>query len=215
MTFNTLEEAKKFYKDYSKLASFSTKIQNTNKKGNEIKNQLITCTREEKRKSNISPTEKINLSAGLNCPARIYTHILKDIISKVVLHYSHPCCLNQAEKLKQHRKLSMSVRRTIENNEKSQNQTKQNISIICRSSSGNWNDFLMKYGVGKTSGFQIMVSLLGLTDVVTLEVESRERERIKCCRLLYRHIVCKKILNRSSISSCVYSRKIQESPSTI
>ncbi|RYR53943.1 hypothetical protein Ahy_A06g029189 [Arachis hypogaea] len=61
-----------------------------------------------------------NPSAALNCPARIYIHILKDvkvwIISKVVLHHSHPCCANQVEMLKQHRKLSMSVRRIIENN---------------------------------------------------------------------------------------------------
>ncbi|RYQ79578.1 hypothetical protein Ahy_Scaffold5g107804 [Arachis hypogaea] len=48
MTFNTLEEAEKFYKDYSKLAGFSTKIRNKNKKENEIKNQLITYTREGK-----------------------------------------------------------------------------------------------------------------------------------------------------------------------
>ncbi|RYQ83514.1 hypothetical protein Ahy_B10g102223 [Arachis hypogaea] len=37
--------------------------------------------------------------------------------SKVVLHHSHPCCPDQAQMLKQHRELSMSVRRTIENNE--------------------------------------------------------------------------------------------------
>ncbi|RYR79938.1 hypothetical protein Ahy_A01g004732 [Arachis hypogaea] len=48
-------------------------------------------------------------------------HILKDVgvwvISKVVLHHSHPCCPNQAETLKQHRQLSMFVRRTIENSD--------------------------------------------------------------------------------------------------
>ncbi|RYR47231.1 hypothetical protein Ahy_A07g033184 [Arachis hypogaea] len=89
MTFNTLEDAAKFYKDYSKVAGFSTRT---------------------------------NPSAGLNCPARIYILILKDIgvwiISKVVLHHLHSYCANQVEMLKQHRKLSMSVHRTIENNEK-------------------------------------------------------------------------------------------------
>ncbi|RYQ84743.1 hypothetical protein Ahy_B10g104222 [Arachis hypogaea] len=122
MTFNTLEDAAKFYKNYAKAASFSTRVRSTNKKRNVIKNQLITCSREGKWKLKISPTEKTNPSAGLNCPARIYIHILKDdgvwIISKVMLHHSHSCCPNQAEMLKQHRKLSMSVRRTIENNEK-------------------------------------------------------------------------------------------------
>ncbi|RYR08595.1 hypothetical protein Ahy_B05g076344 [Arachis hypogaea] len=79
MTFNTIEDAAKFYKDYSKAAGFSTRVRSTNKKGNEIKNQLITCSREEKWKSKISLTEKTNPSTGLNCPARIYIHILKDI----------------------------------------------------------------------------------------------------------------------------------------
>ncbi|XP_052117824.1 protein FAR1-RELATED SEQUENCE 5-like [Arachis duranensis] len=69
----------------------------------------------------ISPTLKANLSAGINCPARIYVHILTDvglwIISKVVLNHSHPCCPDRADMLKQHRELSMFVRRTIENNE--------------------------------------------------------------------------------------------------
>ncbi|RYQ83107.1 hypothetical protein Ahy_B10g101723 isoform A [Arachis hypogaea] len=85
MTFNTLEDAAKFYKDYSKATGFSTRVQSTNKKGNEIKNQLIDI--------------------GIW------------IISKIVLHHSHPCCPNQAEMLKQHRELSMFVRHTIENNE--------------------------------------------------------------------------------------------------
>ncbi|RYQ92477.1 hypothetical protein Ahy_B09g098716 isoform B [Arachis hypogaea] len=48
MTFKTLKEAEKFYKDYSKLADFSMKIRNTTRKENGIKNQLITCSREGK-----------------------------------------------------------------------------------------------------------------------------------------------------------------------
>ncbi|RYQ91939.1 hypothetical protein Ahy_B09g098006 [Arachis hypogaea] len=97
---------------------------NTIEEENEIKNQLITCIRKGKWKSNISPIEKTNPSAGLNYPARIYIHILKDIgvwiISKVVLHHSHSCCLNQAKVLKQHREFNMSVRCTIENSEKAE-----------------------------------------------------------------------------------------------
>ncbi|RYR39354.1 hypothetical protein Ahy_A09g044858 [Arachis hypogaea] len=121
MTFTTLEDAGKFYRNYAKAAGFSTRVRCTNRKGNEIKNQLITCSREGKWKSKISPTEKTNSTAGLNCPARIYIHTLKDvgawIISKVVLDHSHPCCPSKAEMLKQHKELSMSICRTIENNE--------------------------------------------------------------------------------------------------
>ncbi|RYR61949.1 hypothetical protein Ahy_A04g019225 [Arachis hypogaea] len=95
MTFTTLEDAGKFYKNYAKTAGFSTRVRSTNRKENEIKNQLITCSREGKWKSKISPTEKANPTAVLNYPARIYIHTLKDvgawIISKVVLNHSHPC----------------------------------------------------------------------------------------------------------------------------
>ncbi|RYR38259.1 hypothetical protein Ahy_A09g043238 [Arachis hypogaea] len=70
-----------------------------------------------KWKSNISPTEKTNPSVGLNYPARIYIHILMDvgiwIISKVVLPHSHPCCLNQAKVLKQHRELNIRGHREL------------------------------------------------------------------------------------------------------
>ncbi|RYR48343.1 hypothetical protein Ahy_A07g034368 [Arachis hypogaea] len=127
MIFKTLEEVGKFYKNYSKLAGFSTKIRNTTRKGDKIKNQLIVCSSEGKWKSNISPTLKTNPSAGINCLAKIYVHILKDVglwtIFKVVLNDSHLCSPDRAEMLKQHREL------------RSWNQTEQNLPII-HSSSG-------------------------------------------------------------------------------
>ncbi|RYR09108.1 hypothetical protein Ahy_B05g077205 [Arachis hypogaea] len=165
MTFTTLEDARKFYRNYAKAAGFSTRVRSTNKKGNEIKNQLITCSREEKWKSKISPTEKTNLIAGLNCPARIYIHTLKDvgawIISKVVLDHSHPCCPSKAEMLKQHRELSMSIRRTIENNEEAGIRPSKTYQSFVAAAGGhlvwnshskdsfdrNWNDFLLNFGL--------------------------------------------------------------------
>ncbi|RYR78254.1 hypothetical protein Ahy_A01g002990 [Arachis hypogaea] len=121
MIFKTLGEAGKFYKHYSKLAGFSTKIRNTIWKGDEVKNQQIVCSKEGRWKSKISLTLKTNPSVGLNCPVKIYVHIMNDVslwtISKIVLNHSHPCCPNRAEMLKQHRELCMFVRRTIETNE--------------------------------------------------------------------------------------------------
>ncbi|MED6184294.1 hypothetical protein PIB30_046089 [Stylosanthes scabra] len=65
MTFPTLEEAAAFYKGYAKRAGFSTKIRNANrcKETKEVKNQLITCNREEKWVSEIPYVEKTNPSA--------------------------------------------------------------------------------------------------------------------------------------------------------
>ncbi|KAL4306179.1 hypothetical protein AHAS_Ahas16G0152400 [Arachis hypogaea] len=56
MTFTTLEDARKVYRNYAKAAGFSTRVRSTNRKENEIKNQLITCSREGKWKSKISQT---------------------------------------------------------------------------------------------------------------------------------------------------------------
>ncbi|QHO43884.1 Transposon protein [Arachis hypogaea] len=56
MTFTTLEDAGKVNRNYAKAAGFSIRVWSTNRKGNEIKNQLITCSREEKWKSKISQT---------------------------------------------------------------------------------------------------------------------------------------------------------------
>ncbi|QHO14010.1 Transposon protein [Arachis hypogaea] len=48
MTFTTLEDAGKVYRNYAKAAGFFTRVWSTNRKGNEIKNQLITYSREGK-----------------------------------------------------------------------------------------------------------------------------------------------------------------------
>ncbi|RYQ86049.1 hypothetical protein Ahy_B10g105710 [Arachis hypogaea] len=167
MIFKTLEESRKFYKYYSKLASFFTKIRNTTRDRDKIKNKLIVCSREGRWKSKISPTLKTNPSAGLNCSARIYVHIMKDV--------------DQAEMLKQHRELSMLVCRTIETHEEARirpSKTYQSFVAVAGSHrelgfiekdvrnyitrkvrnisekddakefGKNWNDFLTKYGLG-------------------------------------------------------------------
>ncbi|MED6200717.1 hypothetical protein PIB30_088000 [Stylosanthes scabra] len=90
MTFLTIEEANVFYKEYAKRAGFATKIRNSNKNKDTgaIKNQLITCNREGKTKSDLLEAEKTNPMSPTNCPARVYVHIQKKsqlfIISKVV-----------------------------------------------------------------------------------------------------------------------------------
>ncbi|RYR19023.1 hypothetical protein Ahy_B03g063692 [Arachis hypogaea] len=48
MTFTTLEDAENFYRNYAKAAGFSTRVRSTNRKENEIKNQLITCSKKGK-----------------------------------------------------------------------------------------------------------------------------------------------------------------------
>ncbi|RYR78309.1 hypothetical protein Ahy_A01g003064 [Arachis hypogaea] len=149
MIFKTLEEAEKFYKHYSKVVGFSTKIRNTTRDGDKIKNQQIVCSREGRWKSKISLTLKTNPSARLNCLDRIYVDIMKDvslwIISKVVLNHSHPCCPDQAEMLKQHRELSIFVRRTIETHEEAEiRQSKTYESFVAAAGSHHELGFIEK-----------------------------------------------------------------------
>ncbi|RYR49385.1 hypothetical protein Ahy_A07g035869 [Arachis hypogaea] len=112
-------------------------------KGDEIKNQLIICSREERWKSKISRNLKTNFSARINCPTRIYVHILKDVglwtIFKVVLNYSHPCCPDRVEILKQYRELSIFVRRTIETNEEAGIKPNKTYQSFVAAASSHWD----------------------------------------------------------------------------
>ncbi|MED6172946.1 hypothetical protein PIB30_054634 [Stylosanthes scabra] len=123
MTFKSCTEASEFYKEYAKRAGFSSKIRNSqrNKETGAIKNQLFTCKRKGKRRSDILEAEKTNPMSPANCPARMFVHIDKltqrYVISKVVLKHSHPFSADLAEMLPQHRELSMYVRHVIVNND--------------------------------------------------------------------------------------------------
>ncbi|RYQ79343.1 hypothetical protein Ahy_Scaffold6g108072 [Arachis hypogaea] len=158
----TLEEAGKFYKHYSKLVDFSTKIRNKTWDEDKIKNKLIVCSREGRWKS-ISNFEDIPFSW-----VKLFSQNL------LVLNHSHPCCADQAEMLKQHRELSMFVCRTIETHEEAGiRPSKTYQSFVAATTSGitsqgkyeiflkktmpknlgkafdrNWIDFLRKYGLG-------------------------------------------------------------------
>ncbi|MED6111904.1 hypothetical protein PIB30_056627 [Stylosanthes scabra] len=79
MTFETVVEVELFYKAYAKRAGFSTKIRNSNrcKEAKEIKNQLITCNREGRWRSEVPSVEKTNPICGANCPVRFYVHVDK------------------------------------------------------------------------------------------------------------------------------------------
>ncbi|RYR08522.1 hypothetical protein Ahy_B05g076256 [Arachis hypogaea] len=140
----------------------------------------------------ISPTLKANLSAGINCPARIYVHILTDvglwIISKVVLNHSHPCCPDRADMLKQHRELSMFVRRTIENNEEALirlSKTYKSFVAAGDAFDRNWSNLLKKYGVGGNkwlSEFVELIEILHQTfDNVMAEMQEYQvKSKSKC-----------------------------------
>ncbi|QHO34532.1 Transposon protein [Arachis hypogaea] len=104
MTFTILEDAGKVYRNYAKAAGFSTRVRSTNRKGNEIKNQLITCSREG--------------NGNLNY-------------------------------LKQYRELSMSIRRTIENNEEAGIRLSKTYQSFVAAAGGHL--------LWITSGFQISV----------------------------------------------------------
>ncbi|XP_052110099.1 protein FAR1-RELATED SEQUENCE 5-like [Arachis duranensis] len=122
MCFGTIEDANQFYQNYGKRVGFVTKIRFTRRVGKDKvpKNQMITCNREGKRKSRVSPIEKTNPRTNYNCPARISIRLNKEglwIISKVCLDHSHPCDPEMAKLLTRNREMTMHMCRVIERND--------------------------------------------------------------------------------------------------
>ncbi|XP_057747869.1 protein FAR-RED ELONGATED HYPOCOTYL 3-like [Arachis stenosperma] len=122
MCFGTIEDANQFYHNYAKRIGFVTKIRFTRRVGKDKvpKNQMITCNREGKRKSRVSPIEKTNPRTNYNCPARISIRLNKEglwIISKVCLDHSHPCDPEMAKLLTRNREMTMHMCRVIERND--------------------------------------------------------------------------------------------------
>ncbi|KAL4356359.1 hypothetical protein AHAS_Ahas09G0078800 [Arachis hypogaea] len=80
MCFGTIEDANQFYQNYAKRVGFVTKIRFTRRVGKDKvpKNQMITCNREGKCKSRVSPIEKTNPRTNYNCPARISIMLNKE-----------------------------------------------------------------------------------------------------------------------------------------
>ncbi|RYQ95111.1 hypothetical protein Ahy_B08g090141 [Arachis hypogaea] len=81
---------------------------------------MITCNRESKRKSRVSPIEKTNPRTNYNCPARISIRLNKEglwVISKVSLDHSQPCNPEMAKLLTHNREISMHMCRVIERND--------------------------------------------------------------------------------------------------
>ncbi|XP_025625466.1 protein FAR-RED IMPAIRED RESPONSE 1-like [Arachis hypogaea] len=120
--FGTIEDANQFYQNYAKRVGFVTKIRFTRRVGKDKvpKNQMITCNREGKRKSRVSPIEKTNPRTNYNCPARISIRLNKEglwIISKVCLDHSHPCDPEMAKLLTRNREMTIHMCRVIERND--------------------------------------------------------------------------------------------------
>ncbi|XP_016205073.1 protein FAR1-RELATED SEQUENCE 6-like [Arachis ipaensis] len=122
MCFGTIEDANQFYHNYAKRVGFVTKIRFTRRVGKYKvpENQMITCNKEGKHKSRVSPIEKTNPRTNYNCPARISIRFNKEglwIISKVCLDHSHPCDPEMAKLLTRNREMTIHMCRVIERND--------------------------------------------------------------------------------------------------
>ncbi|RYR14647.1 hypothetical protein Ahy_B04g071305 [Arachis hypogaea] len=141
MCFGTLNDANQFYQNYAKRVGFVTKIRFTRRVGRDKvpKNQMITCNREETRKSRVSPIEKTNPKTNYNCPARISIRLNKEglwVISKVCLDHSHPCNSEMAKLLTCNREMSMHMCEVIKRNDGAEYDYQNQ-----------WEDFLIEYGL--------------------------------------------------------------------
>ncbi|RYR56583.1 hypothetical protein Ahy_A05g022273 [Arachis hypogaea] len=179
MIFKTLQEGRKFYKNYFKLSSFSTKIRNTIQKGDEIKNQLIVCSREGRWKSKISLTLKTNPPAGINCLARIYVHILKDVVHSAELYKD--------------RHIWIPV--YLDHHFWARMRSTQRSKIM--------HAFFNKFSTHNISLSQFVKQYDNCL------ASREQRKRIRRCRFSHRDTVRNKIINRGTVLAHVYRQEVQ------
>ncbi|RYQ97676.1 hypothetical protein Ahy_B08g093754 [Arachis hypogaea] len=153
MYFGTTDDANQFYQNYTKRVGFVTKIRFTRRVGKDKvpKNQMITCNREEKRKSRVSPIEKTNPRTNYNCPTRISIRLNKEslwVISKVCLYHSNPCDPEMAKLLTRNREMSMHMCRVIErNDEAGMRRPSKTYQVLVGEAGGFFKINLMEKGV--------------------------------------------------------------------
>ncbi|RYQ84153.1 hypothetical protein Ahy_B10g103093 [Arachis hypogaea] len=127
MIFKTLEEARKFYKHYSKLASFSTKIRNTTRDRDKIKNKLIAEMLKQHRELSmfVRGTIEAHEEAEIK-PSKTYQSFVTVAGSHHELGFIEKDVRNY---------ITSEVRNISEEDD-------------AKEFGKNWNDFLTKYGLG-------------------------------------------------------------------
>ncbi|XP_016172904.1 protein FAR1-RELATED SEQUENCE 5-like [Arachis ipaensis] len=126
LQFDSLQLALEFYATYAKKVSFVSKIKTTifNSITKEFKkpiNQSIHCNREGFCESCVKAATRKNTIAAMGYRARIYAKFDREkedqVLLKVELGHSHPCCPKMAVHYHEYRELIMHAKCVIEDND--------------------------------------------------------------------------------------------------
>ncbi|BAT88802.1 hypothetical protein VIGAN_05241600 [Vigna angularis var. angularis] len=120
MSFDTMEEAKKFYEQYKMRCGFGVRTRTSKKNDkNEVYYFRLVCSREGKYVSSIRPKVKILPNQKKQCPTGITIARKNEkwIIWTVVLQHSHDLCPKRSNLIRANRKLNMHAKHTLEVND--------------------------------------------------------------------------------------------------
>ncbi|XP_014522361.1 protein FAR-RED IMPAIRED RESPONSE 1-like [Vigna radiata var. radiata] len=120
MSFDTMEDAKKFYQEYGKRCGFGIRTRTSKRDKNNIVYYLrLVCSREGKYVSNIRPEVKTLPSQTNECPAGITIARKNEkwFVRTVVLYHSHDLCPQTSNLIRGNRQLNMHAKHTLEVND--------------------------------------------------------------------------------------------------
>jgi len=135
MYFDSVDDVKKFYKEYAIKSGFRTRIRTSRKDDD---NQLcyfkLVCSREGKCVSSIPPEMKTLPTQRKQCPACITVVRREDkwMISNVVHEHNHDVSPSKSRLIRGNRKLNMQAKRTLDiNDEAGVRIHKSFLSLVC------------------------------------------------------------------------------------
>ncbi|XP_014496683.1 protein FAR-RED IMPAIRED RESPONSE 1-like [Vigna radiata var. radiata] len=132
MCFDSMDDAKNFYKNYAIRCGFAVRTRTSKKDDyNNVIYLRLVCSREGKYVSSINPEVKTLPSQTNQCPAGITISKKDDkwFIRTVNLNHNHELCPNTSKLIPGNRKLSMQAKRTLEVNDEAE--VRINKSYLC------------------------------------------------------------------------------------
>ena len=120
MYFDSVNDVKKFYKEYAIRSGFETRIKTLRKDDdNHLCYFKLVCSREGKCVSSIPPEMKTLPTQRKQCHARIIVVRKEDkwMISSVVHEHNHDVSPSKSRLIRGNRKLNMQAKRTLDIND--------------------------------------------------------------------------------------------------
>jgi len=120
MTFESVDELKKFYKQHAIRSGFGVRIRTSKKDDdNQLYYAKLVCSQEGTHVSNIPPEKKTILTQRKACPARATIVKKKDewLIKSVVEEHNHHLSPHKSRLVRGNRKINMQAKRVIDIND--------------------------------------------------------------------------------------------------